>query len=309
MDRGRCQGLPERVPSVTHPALSKDELGIQGFGAMRLRDDPVTEPDRDPAGIINAALDAGIRMIDTADAYGNEELIGRIVRPRRAEVILASKFGLQWRGQVAGEFQVRADPAYVRLACEASLRRLATDVIDLYYLHHRSDATPIEDTIGAMAGLVTAGRVRAIGLSNVSAEDLRRANAVHPIAALQEKWSLIDRGIEATLLATAVDLGVAIVAHSPASHGRLHPGSGAFYREPTTAGGVVERIAKRLRAIAGQVALAWVHHREPVHGHRVIPLPGTTRLTHARDNFAAAVLQLSVEDLRLLDEAHSVGFV
>ena len=143
---------------------------------MRLRDGPHIT-DRDPVTVIRAALDAGITMIDTADAYQNEELVGRAVHGCRAEAALASKFGLVWSGKVAGDFEVRADPAYVRRACEASLRRLGVEKIDLYYLHHRSESTPIEDTVAAMAGLVAEGKIGALGLSNVTPDDLRRAHA------------------------------------------------------------------------------------------------------------------------------------
>lgn len=281
------------------------ELGRQGFGAMRLRPSPPGEPDRDPARVIDAVLDAGVRMVDTADAYGNEELVGRSIAARRDEVTLASKFGLQWRDGVAGEFTVRADPAYVRQACEASLRRLGTDWIDLYYLHHRSDTTPIEETVGAMAELVDAGKVRALGLSNVTADDLRRAHAVHPIAALQESWSLADRSVEAGLVPLARELGVAIVAHSPAAHGTLHhPGSPTAAARPAT---VLDDVARRLGTAPGDVALAWVHERQAVHGHRVVPLPGTTRVSHAEANVKAAKLRLSAGDLDRLDGAYPAG--
>ena len=134
--------------------MDRGAFGRQGFGAMRLRDQPPDGSDRDPVAVIHAALDAGVTMVDTADAYQNEELVGRIIRGRRDEVLLASKFGLVWRDEVAGGFDVRADPPYVRQACEASLRRLGVDEIDVYYLHHRSEQTPIEETVGAMAELV-----------------------------------------------------------------------------------------------------------------------------------------------------------
>jgi aryl-alcohol dehydrogenase-like predicted oxidoreductase len=189
---------------------------------MRLRDETTADADRDPVAVVHAALDAGVTMVDTADAYQNEELIGRTIRGRRGEVLLASKFGLVWRDGIAGGFDVRADPGYVQQACEASLRRLNVDEIDLYYLHHRSETIPIEDTIGAMADLVNQGKVRAVGLSNVTAQDLRRAHAIHPIAALQEQWSVLQRDIEQQLLPAAADLGAVVVAHSPNGHGFLH---------------------------------------------------------------------------------------
>ena len=189
---------------------------------MRLRHGAADGTDRDPVGVVHTALEAGVRMVDTADAYQNEELVGRTIRGRRDEVLLATKFGLVWRDEVAGGFDVRADPPYVRQACEASLRRLGVEVIDLYYLHHRSEQTPIEETVAAMAELVAQGKVRGLGLSNVTAEDLRRAHAVHPIAALQEQWSLNQRGIEHQLLPVVAELGTVVVAHSPTGHGLLH---------------------------------------------------------------------------------------
>jgi aryl-alcohol dehydrogenase-like predicted oxidoreductase len=182
-------------------------LGRQGFGSMRLRLGPPSTEDRDPVAVLQAALDLGITMIDTADAYQNEELVGRAIAARRDEVMLATKFGLVWTAGVAGDFQVRADPEYVQQACERSLRRLGVDVIDLYYLHHRSDRVPIEATVEAMAGLVAEGKVGRLGLSNVTPEDLRRAVAVHPIAALQHEWSLVERDLERELLAVARELG------------------------------------------------------------------------------------------------------
>lgn len=273
------------------------DLGVQGFGAMRLR--AGDDPDRDPARVIGAALDAGVRMVDTADAYGNEELVGRAVAHRRDDVLLASKFGLVWRAEIAGEYDVRADAAYVRQACEASLRRLGTDRIDLYYLHQRSDTVPIEETVTALAGLVDAGKVRAVGLSNVTADDLRRAHAVHPVTALQERWSLDARGIEHGLVRTAVDLGTAVVAHSPTGHGAL--------RDPAGEGrSVLSDVAAAHGVTAGQVALAWVHARGRVHGLDVVPLPGTTRVAHARVNVAAASLVLTSEELARLDAAWPV---
>ncbi len=269
---------------------------------MRLRDGTGGGADRDPVAVVHAALDAGIAMVDTADAYRNEELVGRAIRGRREEVLLASKFGLVWQAEVARGFDVRADPSYVRQACEASLRRLGVDEIDLYYLHHRSDATPIEETVGAMAELVVQGKVRALGLSNVTAEDLRRAHAVHPIAALQEQWSVTQRDIEQHLLPVVQDLGTVIVAHSPAGHGLLHrTPSGSDEEGGRAPGAALEEIGAACEATAGQVALAWVHHRQQVHGVRVVPLPGTTSVSHLRANVAAADLSLSESDLGRLD--------
>ena len=266
------------------------DLGRQGFGAMRLRDGAAEDPVR----VVHAALDAGVTMIDTADAYGNEELVGRAIAGRRDEVVLASKFGLVWHAEPGGEFDVRADPAYVRRACEASLRRLGVDRIDLYHLHHRSRSVPIEDTVGAMAELVARGAVGAIGLSNVTPDDLRRAHAVHPVTALQEQWSLTSRSVEAELVPVAAELGVTLVAHSPLGHGALHTGRD---------GGALDDIARARGATRGQIALAWVHHRSRVHGLPVVPLPGTTRAAHVRLNVAAADIALTDDELHRLDSA------
>ena len=263
---------------------------------MRLREQASGDPDRDPLAVVRTALDAGITLVDTADAYQNEELVGRAIAGRRDEVTLASKFGLVWRSEVAGGFEVRADAAYVRAACHASLRRLGVDVIDLYYLHHRSDDVPVEETAGAVAGLVAEGKVRALGLSNVSAVDLRRAHAVEPVLALQEQWSLTRRGVEESLLPTAAALGTVVVAHSPTGHGLLH-GEDAPSEVRTT----LQEIGRDHDATAGQVALAWVHHRQLRHGVPVVPLPGTTSVSHARANVAAADLELSGDELRRLD--------
>ncbi|MGH3355870.1 MAG: aldo/keto reductase [Nocardioidaceae bacterium] len=289
--------------SSSHPVLDRAAFGRQGYGAMRLRERSAgDDPDRDPVAVVHAALDAGIRMVDTADAYQNESLVGRAIRGRRDEVLLATKFGLVWQDGVAGDFDVRADPSYVRQACEASLRRLGVDVIDLYYLHHRSERTPIEETVGAMAEQVAQGKVRALGLSNVTAEDLRRAHAVHPIAALQEQWSADRRGIEERLLSTVAELGTVVVAHSPTSHGLLQHTHGASEGDAANAMRVtLDDIGRTHEATPGQVALAWVHHREHVHGVPVVPIPGTTRVSHLHSNIAAADLRLSDDELRQLD--------
>ena len=282
--------------------LSAENLPRQGFGSMRLRDGPVADSDRDPVAVIHRALDAGVSLVDTADLYRNEALVGRAISSRRDEVTLCSKFGVVWgKGD---DWSVRADSAYVHQACEASLRRLDVDVIDLYYLHHRSDETPIEDTVTAMAELVEQGKVRALGLSNVTAEDLRRANAVHPITAVQEEWSLAHRDFE-EMLPTVRDLGVIAVAHSPTGHGLLHsPEKGASGSEAAAVlQTALAEIAEAHGATPGQVALAWVHHQSQRRDLSVLPLPGTTRVSHLDANIAAADLPLSATDLDRLDKA------
>ncbi len=289
------------VETGTGLFMSRDVLGRQGFGTMRLCDGHSDGGDRDPVAVVHAALDAGVTMIDTADAYQNEQLVARTIHGRRHEVLLAGKFGLVWHDEPGNGFAVRAAPSYVRQASEASLRRLGVDMIDLYYLHHRSETVPIEETVGAMAELVHQGKVGALGLSNVTAEDLRRAHAVHPIAALQEQWSLVRRDIEQELLPTAASLGVAVVAHSPNAHGVLHAPAGGANRLST----MLKELASAHEATSGQVALAWVHHRQQVHGLPVIPTPGTTSVGHLRSNIAAADLSLSDDELRQIESSHT----
>ncbi|MBA8823891.1 aryl-alcohol dehydrogenase-like predicted oxidoreductase [Saccharopolyspora lacisalsi] len=175
-------------------------------------------------------------------------------------------------------------------------------MIDLYYLHHRRETVPIEETVGAMAELVSQGKVRALGPSNVTADDLRRAHAVHSIAALQEQWSLAQRDIEQQLLPTVADLGVAVVAHSPNDHGFLHQlPSTADEQGASGLGGTLDEIASTHNTTSGQIALAWVHYRQQAHDVPVIPIPGTTSVRHLRSNVAAADLSLSDDELRQLD--------
>ncbi len=267
------------------------EPPVQGLGLMRLRDSNGADADRDPVAVVHAALDAGVTLLDTAEMYGNEELVGRTIAGRRDEVLLCSKFGVRWGD--SGRFEdwsVHADAATVVSSCDLSLRRLDVDAIDLYYLHHRSEDTPIEETVAAMAGLVAAGKVRAIGLSNVTVDDVRRAHAVHPVLAVQEEWSLRSRGVEAMLPALA-ELSITLIAHSPTGHGVLHETSGSLLDA------ALADVARAHDVMPGQVALAWVHQQGRRRKQPVVPLPGTTRVSHLRANLAAARLELSDADL------------
>lgn len=246
---------------------------------MTVRDDTVGDPDRDPAAVVRAALDAGVTLVDTARLYGDEELVGRAVAARRHEVLSATKFGVLWRDD--GDWYVRADAAFVRESCEAGLRRLGVETIDLHHLHHRSDDTPVEETVGAMADLVQEGKVRGLGLSNVAEEDLRRAHAVHPVVAVQERWSLTHRSVE-SMVPTAAELGTAVVAYSPADHGQLHTSAGDRLAS------ALADVAARHGVTPGQVALAWVHDRADRRRLPVVALPGPTSVRHVRVNAAAA---------------------
>lgn len=278
------------------PLWKHDHPPRQGLGLMRLSDsDP--NPDRDPVILVHTALDSGITLLDTAEMYGNEELVGRAIAGRRDEVTICSKFGVRWGD--SGRFDdwsVHADAATVVSSCEGSLRRLGVETIDLYYLHHRSVETPIEETVTAMAGLVAAGKIRAVGLSNVTVDDVRRAHAVHPVLAVQEQWSLASRDVEA-MLPTLAELGVTLIAHSPTAHGVLHRST------DTPLGSALAAVARTHGATPGQVALAWVHQQGRRHDHPVVPLPGTTSVAHLRASLAAADLRLTDDELARLEAA------
>lgn len=271
------------------------QLPVQGLGLMRLADEGWGQPDRDPHALVRAAVDAGVTFLDTAEMYGNEELVGRIVGPVRDQVTLCSKFGVYWGASGdRDDWSVRADPETVRSAIDGSLSRLNVDTIDLYYLHHRSDLTPIEDTVLAMADLIRAGKIRAIGLSNVTVDDVRRAHLVHPVTAVQEQWAVTQRSVE-PMLPVLAELGITLVAHSPHGHGTLHSATDSPLA--TT----LDEIATRYRATRGQVALAWVHSSGVRRDQPVVPLPGTTRISHLLANVAAASLVLEPFELDRLD--------
>jgi aryl-alcohol dehydrogenase-like predicted oxidoreductase len=298
------------------------EVSAQGLGCMGMSEFYGAGDDVESVATIHRALDLGITLLDTADIYGigvNEELVGRAIADQRDRVVLATKFGILQSATDPTYRGTSGDPAYVRSACDASLRRLGVDHIDLYYQHRVDPTVPIEDTVGAMAELVTGGKVRYLGLSEAGAGTLRRAYAVHPISALQSEWSLWTRDIEAEILPAARELGIGVVAYSPLGRGFLtgkYASSSDFadddYRkvaQPRFADGNLERnlvIAERLRALAGdlgvtagQLALAWVQHK----GSDVVPIPGTKRRTYLSENVAAATLALSTVDIAAIEAA------
>lgn len=292
-------------------------VGAIGLGCMGMSEFYGAADDAESIATLHAALDWGVTLLDTADMYGpykNEELVGRAIRDRRDQVVLATKFGI--RRDEAGGRSIDGKPAYVKAACDASLRRLGVDVIDLYYLHRVDPATPIEDTVGAMAELVTAGKVRYLGLSEVGAETLARAVAVHPIAALQSEYSLWSRDPEDGVLARCRDLGVGFVAYSPLGRGfltgqikRYEDLAADDYRRfsPRFQGPnfdanlkLVEHIQQLARAkqcTAGQLALAWVLAQ----GHDIVPIPGTKRRSYLEENLVAARITLTPDELSTID--------
>jgi aryl-alcohol dehydrogenase-like predicted oxidoreductase len=301
------------------PEVSAIGLGCMGMSAFYGAAD-----EGEALATIRRALDLGCYFLDTSDMYGphtNEQLVGRAIEGRREEVFLATKFGIRLEPGEAGGAPKRSidgSPDYVRSACEGSLQRLGTDHIDLYYQHRVDPSTPIEDTVGAMAELVDAGKVRFLGLSEASAETIRRAHAVHPITAVQTEYSLWTRDVEAEILPTLEELGIALVAYSPLGRGFLSGrfsspeelDEGDFRRYgPRFTGENLEHnkgLVARVRELAaekgitpGQLALAWVMHR----GEHVVPIPGTKHVSYLEENLAAADVELSEEEVqRIADQ-------
>lgn len=299
--------------------LGSLEVGAQGLGCMGMSEFYGPGDEAESVATIHRAAELGVTLLDTADMYGrgaNEELVGRALAGRRDQVVLATKFGVV-RSDDPMAMGIRGDADYVRQSCDGSLHRLGVDHIDLYYLHRVDPIVPIEETVGAMAELVTAGKVRHLGLSEAGADTIRRAHAVHPITALQTEWSLWSREIEGDILATCRESGVGLVPYSPLGRGFLTGrfrssadfADGDFRRvgQPRFAGENLEHnlaIVEALKALAaergvtaGQLALAWVQHK----GSDVVPIPGTKRLSYLEQNVAAAHLELSDEDLAAIE--------
>ncbi|MBX3608152.1 MAG: aldo/keto reductase [Piscinibacter sp.] len=301
------------------------EVAEIGLGCMNLSHAYGAPPPAEAAEqLLRRALDLGVTLFDTAALYGfgaNEELVGRALAPHRQRFVLASKCGLHG---VDGKRVVDGRPETLRWSCEQSLKRLRTDVIDLFYLHRWDKSVPIEDSVGALGDLVRAGKVRAIGLSEVSAATLRRAHAVHPIAALQTEYSLWTRNPEIAVLEACREIGAAFVAFSPLARGFL----GGALRDVSTLGPKdlrrtmprfepdryaanltlldgFEAVARRVGCSDAQLALAWLLAR----GEHVIPIPGTTSLAHLEDNLGAAAVRLdagTLDELERLINRHTV---
>jgi aryl-alcohol dehydrogenase-like predicted oxidoreductase len=304
--------------------MEQRELGTQGLrvgaiglGCMGMSHGYGGGEETESIATIRRALDRGVTMLDTAEMYGpytNEELVGRAIRGRRDGVVVATKFGYRI-GDGGTQLGLDGSPANVRHAAEGSLRRLQIDVIDLYYLHRKDPTVSIEDTVGAMADLVTAGKVRYLGLSEVNAETLRRANAVHPIAALQSEYSVWERGIEERIVPAARALGIGLVPFSPLGRGFLAGAiTGASELQASDFRHHIPRldrenapknarifaalrdIAARHRVTPAQIALAWVLAQ----GRDIVPIPGTRLRKHLDQNLDAAELRLSEQDLTSL---------
>jgi aryl-alcohol dehydrogenase-like predicted oxidoreductase len=300
------------------------EVSILGLGCMGMSEFYGAADEGEATATIELALELGVSFLDTADMYGpftNEELVGKAIAGRRDEVVLATKFG-NVRGPGGERLGVRGDAAYVRECCEASLRRLGTETIDLYYQHRVDPDVPIEETVGAMAELVAEGKVRHLGLSEAAPETIRRAHATHPITALQTEYSLWSRDPEDEVLPTLRDLDIGFVPYSPLGRGFLtgrfrsvedlpeddfRRDSPRFQRENLDRNlellDRVEEIAGEKGVTAGQLALAWVLAQ----GEDIVPIPGTKHRHYLAQNVAAAELELSAADLGRLAEAAPHG--
>ena len=314
------------VPTVT----LGDELTVSaiGFGAMALTPVYGEVDDTESLATLHRCLDIGVTFIDTANVYGggnNERLISKLLAERRDEVTLATKFGIASNpaDRAAGSLVAHGDAAYVQKSIDESLSRLKTDVVDVYYMHRRDPSVPIEETVGAMADLVAAGKVRYLGLSEVTADELRAAVAVHPIAAVQSEWSIWSRDVERNVVPTAAELGVGFVPYSPLGRGFLTgtvrsaadlTSTNDFRKTmPRFAEGaldanlavveVVTSVAEAAGATAAQVALTWLRYRADTFGVASVPIPGTRRAARVEENLGSLSVVLGADQINALDAA------
>ncbi|MGW4045402.1 aldo/keto reductase [Streptomyces sp. NPDC004721] len=312
-----------RIPTVR---LGEDgpEVGVQGLGCMGMSFAYGPADAGESRATLERALELGVTLYDTADAYGqgeNERFLAPFLKAHRDEVVIATKFALSIPPDEPAKRIIRNDPPYIRQAVEASLERLDVDVIDLYYMHRRDVNVPIEESVGTMADLVREGKVKHLGLSEVTADELRAARAVHPIAAVQSEWSLFSRDIETHVVPAARDLGVALVPYSPLGRGFLTGGfvdaekelTGDDFRrtmprfqgENAVANAAllepIRTVAKAHGASLAQIALAWVQQRSSVHGLPVVQIPGTRKPSRVGENVAAVRIVLTEKELALLE--------
>src|SRR5438874_1951602 len=308
--------------TVPNRALGDQGLTVsaQGLGCMGMSEFYGAGDRGESVATIHRALDLGVNFLDTADVYGphtNEELVGSAIKGRRDEVALATKFGIVRDPDDPRRRGVNGRPDYVRSSIDASLQRLGLDHVDLYYQHRVDPTVPIEETVGAMAELVSSGKVRFLGLSEAGPETIRRAHATHPISALQSEWSLWSRDIETDVVAVARELGIGIVPYSPLGRGfltgqikspddfedddfrRYQPRfQGENFAKNMELVDAVRAMADEKGITAGQLALAWVHAQ----GDDVVPIPGTKRRTYLEENAAAVDVSLGDDDMKRLDE-------
>lgn len=300
------------------------EVSVQGLGCMGMSFGYGPSDAEESRATLERALELGIMFYDTADMYGmgeNEKFLAPFFKAHRDEVVIATKFALSIPADDPTRRVIRNDPPYIRRCVEASLKRLDVEAIDLYYMHRRDPDVPIEESVGTMAELVREGKVKHLGLSEVTGGELRAAQAVHPIAAVQSEWSLFSRDIETGVVPAARELGVALVPYSPLGRGFL-TGSFTNAEKELTADDArrqyprftgdnaaanaallepVRSVAKSHGASLGQIALAWVHQQAQVHGLPVVPIPGTRKRSRVEENLAAARIALTDDELALLE--------
>lgn len=308
-----------RKVSLGQSGLEVSRLGFGCMGLAEFYGDALSNAAAEE--LLEGVLARGVNFLDTADMYGsgrNEEQLSKFVQKHRDDIVLATKFAIQ-RGDDGAWLGMSNDPKYIKEACDASLKRLGIDTIDLYYMHRRDRTVPVEDSVGAMADLVKAGKVRALGLSEVSVDTLKKANAVHPIAALQSEYSIVTREMEEEIIPACRELGVAFVAYSPLGRGIL---TGAYRSEkdfdksdyrmagnPRFADGAlaknlmlvdeVAKIAKSKGVTPAQIALAWVLAK----GDDIIPIPGTKKLSRLEENLGALKVDLTGADIASIEKA------
>ena len=298
-------------------------VGAQGLGAMAMATDIYGATDEtESIATLNHSLDRGVTLIDTADMYGNganETFLGPFVRANRNQIVLATKFGFVPHDDPAKGYIIDNRPEYIHQAAEASLRRLGIDTIDIYYMHRRNREVPLEDSIGAMAELIAAGKIRYIGLSEVTGEELRIANGIHTVTAVQSEWSLFSRDVEQNVVSVAAELNIAFVPYAPLGRGML---TGTVQAKALEAGdvrtyfprfagehvdanarlvSVISQLAQARGATPAQIAMAWVHGRANVHGLNVVPIPGTRKRTRLDENLAAIDIHLTESELHALE--------
>ncbi len=314
------------MPQLSHRALGRDGLDVSalGLGCMGMSEFYVGRNDEESVATIHRALDLGVDFLDTADMYGpftNERLVGRAIKGRREEIRLATKFGNE-RGEDGTYLRVNGRPDYVKRACDASLQRLGSDYIDLYYQHRVDRTVPIEETVGAMADLVRAGKVRHLGLSEAAPDTIRRAAREHTITALQTEYSLWSRDPEEEILPTCRELGIGFVAYSPLGRGFLTgrftkiddlPADDYRRQSPRFQGDNFQKnldlvarvgeIARRKRCTPSQLALAWVLAQ----GDDIVAIPGTKQRKYLEENMRAIEVELSPSDLEEIDDVAPQG--
>ena len=308
---------------MKYKTLGNSSLSISamGLGCMGMSEFYGATDDTESIATINMAIDSGMNFLDTADIYGpftNEILVGNTIRERRSEVVLATKFAIVRDINDPTKRSISGRPEYVKSACEASLKRLSTDYIDLYYQHRVDVNTPIEETVGAMAELVKEGKVRYLGLSEASANTIKRANAVHPISAVQSEYSLWSRDIEAEIIPACEELGITLVAYSPLGRGFLTGQIKSFedlaiddfrrysprfqgdnFQKNLELVAKIKNIADEKGCTTAQLALAWVMAQKP----NIVPIAGTKRRSYLKDNLGGLNVELSANDLAQIEAA------